>query len=96
MGCKGVAAPALRRNGLRDVFLADCVVVSLGVCLYLEMGEVLFGSSLKVVVLVNNGDCWITAGGWSKEEPQLVGLHHEALYRLCHNSHPLSLARVKQ
>ena len=71
-------------------------MVSLRVCLYLEMGQVLFGSSLKVVVPVNNGDWWITACGGSKEEPQLVSLPHKALYRLCHNSPPLSLARVKQ
>lgn len=70
--------------------------MALGVCLYFEVGQVLFGGRLKLVMPVNNGQSRITPCGGSEEEPQLVGLAHEALYRLCHNSHPLSLNRVKQ
>ena len=39
---------------LREVFLADRVVVSLGVGLDFELGQILFGGLLKVVVLVNH------------------------------------------
>ena len=71
--------PFVEAGRLLDVFLADRVVVSLGIRLYFEVGQILFGSRLEIIVLVNNGSSRITPRGRSEEEPQPVRLAHEAL-----------------
>src|SRR4051794_16975412 len=61
-----------------------------------ELGQVIFGSMLIIVMQVNHRSSCIAYGGRAKYEPESVRQVHKARKHMCHKSHPLPCLKASE